>query len=164
MSLRIRKFQKIHADLWGPLDLFLLSGKIHVLLPLDKFTRKSLVFLHWSKNKFFDKSKFWLPCVKACVEKLRHLQIDGGRKFISAALQSFYKKKDITIGYTILYMHKENKIAKWCWRTLAIIKDSSLIDSCLPVNLWPKAIDTANNLHNQLLTREESLTFLLKEA
>ena len=61
-------------------------------------------------------------------------------------------------------MHKENGIAERCWRTLATMKDSLLIDSGLPVNFWVKAMDTANYFRNRLLTRCNSVTFISEEA
>ena len=61
-------------------------------------------------------------------------------------------------------MHKENNIVERCWRTLATIKDSLLIDSGLPVNFWAEAMDTANYLRNRLTKRREGPTFIPEEA
>ena len=44
--------------------------------------------------------------------------------------------------------HEENGIVEQCWRTLAQMKDSFLIDSGLPTQFWAEAIDTANYLQN----------------
>ena len=148
MILTTRKLQKIHADLWGPHNPPLLSGRIYVSLLLDEFTCKSWVLLFRSKNKFFDTFKLWLLRTKACGEKLGYLQTDGGGKFISAALKSFCNEKGIIIGYAAPYMHKENGIIERCWKTLATMKDLLLIDSGLPVNFWAEAMDTANYLRN----------------
>ena len=41
MTLTTRKLDEIHADLWGPYDPLLLSGKTYVGLLLDEFTQKS---------------------------------------------------------------------------------------------------------------------------
>ena len=73
MTLTTRKLQEIHADLWGPHNRLLLSGKIYVGLLLDEFTCKSWVLLLRSKDKFFDAFKLWLPRAKACGEKLGYL-------------------------------------------------------------------------------------------
>lgn len=62
------------------------------------------------------------------------------------------------------YIYKENSIAKRCWRILAMMKDSLLIDSGLPVNFQAEAIDTSNYLCNQLLTKWNSPVFILKKA
>ena len=95
---------------------------------------------------------------------LRYLQIDGGGEFISLALKSFCNKRGINIGYTALYVHKKNSIAEQCWRTLAIMKDSLLIDSRLLVNFWAEVIDTSNYLRNRLLTRRNGPAFILEKA
>lgn len=90
--------------------------------------------------------------------------MDGGGEFISAALKSFCEDRSITIGYAAPYMHEENGIAERCWRILATMKDSLLIDSGLPVNFWAEAMDTANYLCNRLPTRRNNITVVPEEA
>lgn len=114
MTPTTRKLKEIYADLWGPHDPPLLSRKTFVGLLLDEFTSKSWILPLRSKDEFFDIFKLWLPRAEACEEKLRYLQIDGGGEFISAALKSFCKERNITIGYAAPYMHEENGIAKQC--------------------------------------------------
>ena len=164
MTPTTRKLEEIHADLWGPHDLPSLSGRTYVGLLLDEFTRKSWILPLRSKDEFFDVFKLWLPRAEACGEKLRFLRTDGGGEFISAALKSFCEKRSITIGYAAPYMHEENEIAERCWRTLATMKDSLLIDSGLPVNFWTEAMDTANYLRNRLPTRRSGPAFIPEEA
>ena len=50
-------------------------------------------------------------------------------------------------------MHEENRIAERCWRTLAQMKDSLLIDSKLPNQFWAEAMNITNYLRNRLPTR-----------
>lgn len=47
-------------------------------------------------------------------EKLGCLQTDCRKKFINMTLKDFYKERSIIIGYTSLYIHKENRIAEQC--------------------------------------------------
>ena len=101
------------------------------MLLFDEFTQKSWMILLWNKDKFFDTFKLWLPKVEACGNKHDCLQTNGGGEFISIALQSFCEEQRIKIGYATLYIHEENEIAEQCWRTLAQMKDSLLIDSKL---------------------------------
>ena len=61
-------------------------------------------------------------------------------------------------------MHKENGIAERCWRTLAQMKDSLLIDSGLPTQFWAEAMDTANYLRNRLPTRRTKTVIIPEEA
>lgn len=164
MTPTIRKLQEIHVDLWGPYDPPLLSGRTYVGLLLDEFTQKSWVLFLRSKDKFFDAFKLWLPRAEACGEKLGCLRMDGGGEFISATLKSFCEDRNITIGYAAPYMHEENGIAERCWRTLATMKDSLLIDSGLSVSFWAEAMDTANYLRNRLPTRRNSITVVPEEA
>lgn len=53
-------------------------------------------------------------------------------------------------------MHKENKITKWGWRTLVIMKDLMMINSGLPNNFWMKVIETANYFQNRLPTKSRN--------
>ena len=153
MTPTMRRLQEIHANLWEPHKPTSISGKNYIALLLDEFTRKSWIILLRSKDKFFDTFKLWLPRAKACGNKLDCLKTDGGRKLISIALQSFCEEQEIKISYAATYMHEENGIAEQCCITLAQIKDSLLINSKLTNQFWAEAINTANYLRNQLLTR-----------
>lgn len=131
MTPTICKLKEIHGDLWGLHDPPLMSRRSYIGLLLDEFTRKSWVLLFRSKDEFFNVFKLWLPYAEVCGEKLGCLQTDGRGEFISVALKSFCKERSITIGYVAPYMYKKNEIAQQCWRTLATIKNSLLIDSNL---------------------------------
>ena len=144
MILTTKRLQKIHADLWRPDDPTSILGKNYVALLLNEFTRKSWIILRRSKDEIFDTFKLWLPRVKAC---------KGGGEFINIALQSFCEEQRIKIGYAAPYMHDDNGIAEQYWRTLALIKNSLLIDSKLSNQFWAKVMDTANYLQNRLPTR-----------
>ena len=163
MTPTTRKLQEVHADLWGPHDPASISGKNYVALLLDKFTRKSWILLLRSKDKFFDAFKLWLPRAEASGNRLDCLRANGGGEFISAALQSFCQERGIKIGYAAPYMHEENGIAERCWRTLAQMKDSLLIDSGLPTQFWAEAMDTANYLRNRLPTRRTDKAVIIPE-
>ena len=65
-----------------------------------------------SKDEFFNAFKLLFPRAKAGGSRLDCLQTDGGREFISVALQSFCQEQGIKIGYTTPYMHEENDIAE----------------------------------------------------
>ena len=116
-----------------------------------------------SKDEFFNAFKLWLPRAEAGGNRLDCLRADGGGEFISAALQSFCQERGIKIGYAAPYMHEENGIAERCWRTLAQMKDSFLIDSGLPTQFWAEAMDTANYLRNRLPTRRTDKAVIISE-
>ena len=101
------KLQEIYVDLWGLHNLPSLLDRIYMAFLLNEFTYKSWVLLLQSKDKFFDVFKLWLPQAIICGEKLRCLQVDGGREFISTLLKNFCNKKDITIDYTASYLYQK---------------------------------------------------------
>lgn len=84
---------------------------------------------------------------------MKALRADGGGEFISAKLKDFCNKRGITIRYAASYMHEENGITERGWKTIVTMKDSLLIDSRLPLNFWPEAMETANYLRNRLPTK-----------
>lgn len=61
-------------------------------------------------------------------------------------------------------MHKENGIAERCWRILATMKDSLLINSDLLINFLTETIDTANYLRNCLPIKQNSIAYIPKKT
>lgn len=98
------------------------------------------------------------------MEKLGCLRADGGGEFISTALKAFCQDRSINIGYPAPYMHEESCLAERCWRTLATMEDSLLIDSGLPINFWAEAMDTFNYLQNRLPTKRSDKSIIPEEA
>lgn len=74
------------------------------------------------------------------------------------------RRKALPTGYAASYMHKDNGIAKWCWRTWATIKDLLLINSTLLVNFRAEVMNTANYLCNWLPTRCGGPFFIPKKV
>lgn len=65
-------------------------------------------------------------------------------------LKLYCQKRSIKIRYAAPYIHEKNKMAKRCWRILAIIKNALLINSGFLVNFWAEAMDISNYLQNKL--------------
>lgn len=61
------------------------------------------------------------------------------------------------------YIHKENRIAERCWRTLATIKHSLLIDNDLLINFLTEIIDTPNYLRNYFPIKQNSIAYIPKK-
>ena len=137
----------------GATQTYSISDKNYVGLLLDEFTRKSWIILLRSNDMFFNAFKVWLPRAEAYGNKFDCLWTDDGGEFISAALQSFYEKWGIKIGYAAPYMHEQNGIAEQYGRTLAQMKNSLFIYSKLPKQFWAEVMDNANYLRNWLPTR-----------
>ena len=141
MTPTTRKLQEIHDDLWGPHDPPSISGKHYVGLILDEFIQKSWILLLRSKDEFFDAFEHGLPRAESSSgEKLGCVRANGGGGFISTALKAFCEDRGMNIGYAAPYMHEENGLAEGCWRTLAKMKYSLLIDSSLPINFWTRHV------------------------
>ena len=71
MILKTYNLEEIHANLWGPHNLPLLTSRIYVGLLLNEFTHKSWILTLRSTGEYFDTFKLWLSRAKAsCGEKL----------------------------------------------------------------------------------------------
>lgn len=108
-------------------------------------TRKIWTLYLRTKDVFVDVFQVWLPRVEAesgC--KMKALRADGGGEFISIKLEEYCEKQGIIIKYATPYLHEENGLAERGWRTLVTMKDSLLIDSGLPNDLWAEAMETSN--------------------
>lgn len=66
------------------------------------------------------------------------------------------EKKGIAIKCVILYIHKENELAKRGWRILVTMKNLLFINNDLLNNFWVKAMETTNYLRNRLPTRSKN--------
>lgn len=94
---------------------------------------------------------------------MKVLRADGGGEFISIKFCSFCKKRGIAIKYATPYIHEENGLAEQRWRTIVTMKDSMLIDSGLPNNIWAEAMETANYLRNRLPTKSKNYGKMIPE-
>lgn len=62
-------------------------------------------------------------------------------------------------------MHEKNGIAEQCWKMLAQMKNSLLIDNELPIQFLARAMNTANYLQNRLPIKcIDKAVIILKEA
>lgn len=151
MTPVLSKFEEVYTDLWGFHNLSCQFWSVYARILICKYIQKTWTFYLYSKNDFVDTFQDWLPRVEVESECcMKTLIADEGREFILAKLWLFCKKRGIAIKYAVLYIHKENNLVEWGWRTLVTIKDSLLIDTRLPNGFWAKAIKTANYLYNRL--------------
>lgn len=77
---------------------------------------------------------------------MKILYIDKKREFIFFKLKVFYKKKDITLKYAILYISKKNKLAKKKSRIIITMKNSLFLDNGLPLDFWAETLNIVSYL------------------
>lgn len=146
MTLILKRLQKIYINLWNLYNPVFILDKNYITLLFDKFTQKSQVLILKSKIKFFQAFKLYFSKTKVCKSKLDCLETNSGREFISITFQTFYLEQKIRIGYTILYIYKENGIKKQCWKILIYIKDLLLIENRLSNSFQTKIMNITNYL------------------
>lgn len=147
----------MHADLWGPYNLFSQSGNVYAVIFMRENTQKTWILYIHTKDEFIDVLQTWLPQVKnesGC--KIKILWADRRGKFFSIKLKKFCNKKRIIIKYASSYLHKGNGLASHGWRTIVIMKDSLLINNGLPNDFWAKIMEISNYLQNKLPTKSQS--------
>lgn len=159
-----KKLDQVYINLWGPHHLELLAGKTYVAILLDKKTHKTQVIYLQLKDQFINTFQIWLSKVeKKSNKSLKILHTDGEGGFILAKLKDICDWQGITIKYVALYMYEENGLAELGWRTIAIMKNSLLIDSNLPLEFWVEVMDIANYLYNCLPTKSQQRELITKE-
>lgn len=85
-------------------------------------------------------------------KRLKHLQSDNGREYITQEFEEFLKRKGISRRLTIPYSQEQNGVAEKRNRTLLDTRCLKL-ESNLPDSLWTEAINTFNYLRNRLPTK-----------
>ena len=151
------KLEKVHADLWGPHNPPFQFGSTYAVILMCEHTWKTKTLYLQGKYNFINTFQAWLSQTEAesgCSMKI--LRVDGRGEFISHKLQTFYEKRGISIKYTALYVHEENRLAEREWCIIITMKNSMLINSGLPNEFWAEAMETANYLRNRLPTRSKN--------
>lgn len=109
MILTIKKFEKVHADLWGLHHPPSQSESVYAAIFIQEHTWKTWTLYLRNKDNFVDIFQTWLPHVKAeseCLIKI--FRANSDREFLSIKFWSFYEKRDIMIQYAAPCVHKEN--------------------------------------------------------
>ncbi|KAM4064276.1 reverse transcriptase, RNA-dependent DNA polymerase [Hirsutella rhossiliensis] len=96
MSVVTEKLERVHIDLWGPVELSL-QGMKYMLTITDQATGRVWVYFSRDKTRITDKIKAWVVVAEAeCREygkgeKVKAMRFDRGKEFLNEAMRKVHE-------------------------------------------------------------------------
>jgi transposase InsO family protein len=149
-TLRPRKLELVHTDLWGPSPVASLGGSRYYVTFIDDFSRKVWVYFLKNKSDVFETFKKW----KAMVEtesglKLKCLRSDNGGEYIDGGFKEYCAVNGIRMEKTVPGTPQQNDTAERMNKTINERARSMRLHSGLPQTFWADAVHTAVYLINR---------------
>lgn len=141
----------IHTDVCGPMPTRSLSGSRYYVEFIDDHS-------HWCEVKFLKtKAEVFEVTVEFITrmenqkkKRVKTIQSDNGREYLSGEFDDFLKKHGITRRLTVPYNPEQNGKAERMNRTLLESARCLLFQAKLPHRFWAEAVNTANYIRNRL--------------
>ena len=151
-SIRL-PLERLHMDLFGPVNVKSISGDLYCLVVTDDFTRFSWVVCLERKDQTF-KSLMMLFKKMETVYKppIRRIRSDNGTEFKNNKMYEFCNEKGILHEFSAPYTPQQNGVAERKNRTLIETARTMLADSKLPIYFWSEAVSAACYTLNRVLT------------
>ena len=136
-----------HSDAMGPFRTPTRSGKRHVLILVDDYSRRCFVFLLKTTAEFFSLFKDFVARLEADFGKdkvIAQLRADGAGYYLeNSALRAFCKQKGIYQVFSAPNTPELNAVSERTNRTLLEMTRALLIHAGAPSFLWGEAITYA---------------------
>ena len=159
MSIVTEKLERVHMDLWGPVELSL-QGMKYMLTITDQATGRVWVYFSKDKNRIVEKIKAWVVVAEAeCREygkgeKVNAMRFDRGKEFLNEAMKVFCAGRAIRIESTVGYHPEGNSISERSMRTISERGAAMRHEMDLPAAYWEFANATAAYLRNRGVVKE----------
>jgi len=154
-----KPLHRLHADLVGPIRVESMTGKKYWLTIIDEATRYSKVVPLKSKDAA---GEALLATINAWERqtgsKVVYMRVDGGKEFVSKALEKELKSQGIEYERTARYSPESNGLAERTNRTLIERMRCLLAHSGLPDMFWEEAVMVANELRNRAPSADLPIT------
>ncbi|KJZ78398.1 hypothetical protein HIM_02436 [Hirsutella minnesotensis 3608] len=154
MSAVTEKLERVHIDLWGPVELSL-QGMKYMLTITDQATGRVWVYFSRDKTRITDKIKAWVVVAEAeCREygkgeKVKAMRFDRGKEFLNEAMKVFCTGRAIRIEPTVGYHPEGNSISERSMRTISERGSAMRHEMDLPAAYWEFSNATAAYLRNR---------------
>ena len=139
----------IHTDIWQG-DRPGRGGIKYMLTVLDDYSKFARVVMMKSKSDapacLAEVIREW-ECQLG--RKVKEVQSDRGREFLSDGMQAFFKERGIVHLTSATYTPQQNGAAERVQQTLARTARAMLEDADLAANLWCEALLTACTVRNR---------------
>lgn len=154
MSTVTEKLERVHMDLWGPVEPSL-QGMKYMLTITDQATGRVWVYFSRDKMRIVDKIKAWVVVAEAeCRqygkgEKVIAIRFDRGKEFLNEAMKVFCSGRAIRIEPTVGYHPEGNGISERSMRTISERGAAMRYEMGLPAAYWEFSNAVAAYLRNR---------------
>ncbi|GAA5905820.1 hypothetical protein JCM5296_001279 [Sporobolomyces johnsonii] len=144
-----RRLELVVADTWGPAPVRGVKGERFALVVVDGYSRYA-----WGAT-MAQKSAIAATLInrmrrvqRASGVAIAALQTDNGTEFVNSTVGNFLSSEGIQHRRTVAYVHGQNGLVERRWRLIFDTARTLLLDSGLPLWLWPYAFDSALHTYN----------------
>ncbi|HEY5744748.1 MAG TPA: reverse transcriptase domain-containing protein [Chryseolinea sp.] len=152
-------FGRIHVDVVGHITPESSKGERWVTILTDDCTRHRWNRITKSKGEAFDVLKWFVDLVKIQHAPYRVLEffLDGGLEFGGQRLDQLTQEEGIILKKSSPYTPEQNGAAESSNKVIFTKARTMMIDSGLPNELWPEAVNTAVYTTNRMSTRQNAI-------
>lgn len=142
----------VHTDLAGPVEPAGKDGFRFALAFTDDYSGAIFTYFLKAKSDPVKATERFIADV-APYGKIKCIRSDNGTEFTSSAFQSLLCQNAIRHETSAPWSPHQNGTAERAWRTLFEMARCILIESKLPKQLWPYAVQTAATIRNRCYNR-----------
>ncbi|GJR33572.1 retrovirus-related pol polyprotein from transposon TNT 1-94 [Tanacetum coccineum] len=144
----------LHMDLYGPMRVASINGKIYILVIVDDYSR--FTWVGFLKTKYEAPAAI-IKCIKNIQVRLkaivRNVRTNNGTEFVNQTLREWYENVGISHQTSVARTPQQNGVVERQNRTLVEAARTMLIFSKALLFLWAEAINTTCYTQNRSLIR-----------
>ncbi len=149
--------QMVHTDLAGPVATESIDGYKYVQSFTDDYSSAVFVYFLKKKSDTVQATEKFLADVSP-YGKVKCIRSDNGTEFTCGDFQALLRKNNIRHETSAPYSPHQNGTAERGWRTLFEMGRCMIVESVLPKQLWPYAVQTAAMVRNRCFNRRTGQT------
>ncbi|KAJ0589507.1 putative RNA-directed DNA polymerase [Helianthus annuus] len=148
-----RPLERLHMDLFGPVNVKSITGDYYCLVVTDDYSRFSWVSFLKTKDETFDSLMALFKRIENLYQRrIKRIRSDNGTEFKNSKMEEFCDEKGILHEFSAPYTPQQNGVAERKNWTLIETARTMLADSKLPINFWAEAVSAACYTLNRVLT------------
>ena len=146
------------SDVCGPMPVLSIHKFRYVITFTDISSGYTEIKFLKEKSEVPDKVIEYIERIKVQFDrKPKIFRTDRGTEYTNERLQQYLRREGIVFQSTCGYSPEQNGISERKNRTLIEAARTMLIESRLPQNLWPEAINEANYNLNRVVSKNDKL-------
>ncbi|KAI0497222.1 hypothetical protein KFK09_020444 [Dendrobium nobile] len=149
-----RPLEVLHMDLFGPISMASLGGKVYGFVIVDDYSRFTWTKFLSHKNGSFEEFKTfftWIQKKLGC--EILTIHSDHGGEFENKRFGNFCEDKGISHNFSAPRTPQQNGVAERKNRTLVEAARAMLAEYSLPKYFWAEAVNTACYVLNRVNVR-----------